>query len=125
MTAIEHRDRTGKLWVFGIDGTRAQLDAIRAALACVRNMRTRPPCSISALTSAEHNAPVFDAVEAAILEGLAARFPAPEPPTPTAPLYVARAGTLSPSEPKANQRTEAGTLGGDVSPADAFWWEML
>lgn len=53
------------------------------------------------------------------------RPPAPEPPTPTAPLYVARAGTLSPSEPKANQRTDAGTLGGDVSPADAFWWEML
>lgn len=73
---ITHRDRNGNYWRFVINCTPQQGEQIRRTLAGVRNMGNRAALSISAIIDADANGPLYAEFENAVLQGLAARFPA-------------------------------------------------
>lgn len=112
METLTHRDRRGRVWRFGIDCTRPQYDTIRGALAAVRNMGNRHALSISAIMDAERNGELFADVEAAMLQGLAARFPEPQPVQET---RQARPMQSPAPVPEENER--------ETRPG--YWWENL
>ena len=116
METLTHTDRRGNVWRFGIDCTRPQYDTIRGALAAVRNMGNRRALSISALMDAERNGELFADVEAAMLRGLAARFPVPSP-APREPARQQAAPTRS-TAPALDDPADDETPG-------RFWWNDL
>lgn len=73
---ITHRDRNGNYWRFVINCPPQQGEQIRRTLAGVRNMGNRAALSISAIIDADANGPLYAEFENAVLQGLAARFPA-------------------------------------------------
>lgn len=113
METLTHTDRRGRVWRFGIDCTRPQYEAIRGALAAVRNMGNRRALSISALMDAERNGELFADVEAAMLRGLADRFPEPQRQQPTQQARPMQSPAPVPEETAA-----------DETPG-RYWWENL
>jgi len=116
MEPVTHRDRRGNVWRFGINCTREQRETIRRALAGVRNMGNRDALTLSRLLAdadnPDGNPAVFADVEAAMLRGLAERFP----------VRVCRGLKLEPPEQEPapwNAATAA-----DESPGP-YWWEDI
>jgi len=127
MEIIQHRDRRGNVWRFGIDCTPAQSETIRGALAAVRNMGGRAVLSISGILEAERNGPLYADIEGALLRGLAERFPAPQriapgiAPTPPKPQPVQEPQRTAPpmqSPAPVPEEPEQETRPG-------YWWENL
>lgn len=125
---IQHRDRNGQYWRFCIDCTTEQADAIRRALAGVRNMGRPAALSISAIMEEQAAGEIFAAVETAILRGLADTFPvqiAPEPqprrdPTPTPqeqPKTETAPGLINPGPLRVIHNSAA-----DDEPGPRYWW---
>lgn len=109
---IIHQDRNGNNWRFGIDCTERQADRIRGALAGVRNMGNRDALSMSAVMDADGSratAELYAAVENALLQGLAERFPAPEP---------------QPVRDPGPQHSPAPAVPDDET-AGGYWWENM
>lgn len=108
---LTHTDRRGRAWRFGIDCTRHQYEAIRGALAAVRNMGNRAGLGLPALMDAERNGALFADIEAAMLQGLAQRFPEPQQGTRQA----------RPMRPPNAVLDEADA----DEAAPGYWWEKL
>lgn len=106
---IEHTDRAGKTWRFSIPCERSQGEAIRRALAGVRNMRTAPAlCLTQILQNEPREAALFGAVEAALLNGLLSAFPV----QPTAEEREREAEAAPLAELSANEEGRP-----------RYWWE--
>lgn len=117
METLTHTDRRGNVWRFGIDCTRPQYDTIRGALAAVRNMGNRHALSISGLMEAERTGGLYADIEAAMLRGLAERFPVPAPPQPQ-PKRIEQ-------QPATPQAAAPDGLNAADDPAPGYWWENL
>ena len=127
---IQHRDRNGKFWRFRIDCTPEQADAIRAALACVRNMGRGPALSLANLKSDAENGPLYAAIEAALLRGLADAFPLTPPRQDPPPTHERREAPAdpppTPSQPQPYAAEIPGTLRVvETDERPGYWWERF